>query len=154
MESTNSNLKVPIIQGTFWYKWWNNYETEKCISNVKSAINTYWKVFEQEKQWNAGVLVVTTNVFQLLFDSIKDRHLQFTLAEYHLKVLETLNEQFNESQSQFTSPSPNLIVPLSQYDNQYSCLLGESQDPYEKNQDQEDYVYHASNATMDDFFMP
>ena len=48
------------------------------------------------------------------------------------------------------SSSPVSTVPFSQYDNQFSCLLRETQDPYEE--EHEDLASHATDATMDDLF--
>ncbi|KAF6144212.1 hypothetical protein GIB67_004885 [Kingdonia uniflora] len=85
LETCFDDLKLPILQRTFYYRWWDGFKTECVVALVNIATEEYILSSKTKNQKAVGTLVSSTNVFQLLMDSIKDRYPHLTLKERQVK---------------------------------------------------------------------
>ncbi|KAF6152607.1 hypothetical protein GIB67_013054 [Kingdonia uniflora] len=80
------DMKLPILQRTFFYIWWDGFKIERVVALVNKATEEYILSSKTKNQKVVGTLVSSTNVFRLLMDSIKDQYPNLTSEERQVKV--------------------------------------------------------------------
>jgi hypothetical protein len=134
-------LKIPIIQRTFWCRWWDKFDIKPTAEKIKKTAMEFVRVAEEEKKLSTNKLMQSSNLFSLLLDSIKDQYPHLPKGDQKVKVMELIKEQFMASQ---------LNEPKEE-----DVLAGEAQDPYEDYEDEDvmSIVSKSSSveASMADF---
>jgi hypothetical protein len=125
-------LKIPIIQRTFWCKWWDGFDEKKAVENIRNTTAKYVTAAEAERNSSTNELIQSSNLFSLLLDSVRDKYPHLSMSEQKVKVMESIKEQFLASQ---------LHEP-----NKEEVLAGEAQDPFE-DFDDEDMMSIASGKS-------
>jgi hypothetical protein len=125
-------LKIPVIQRTFWCKWWDGFDEKKALENIRTTTANYVATSEAERTTSTNALMQSSNLFSLLLDSVKDKYPHLSMSDHKVKVMEAIKEQFLASQ--LYEPSEDQV------------LAGEAQDPYEDFED-EDMMSIASGKS-------
>ena len=133
-------LKLPILQRTFWFIWWDKFEVQPTIEVMKTTMNKYQTSIQKETQKTAGSMIDSGgNLFSFLLDSVKFKYPNLSSAEQNVKVMELLKEQFLASQL-YEPPTEGHVYPA-----------GESQDPYEDD-DMSIVSTRSNEGVAEDFF--
>lgn len=133
LEVQVDDMDIQVLRRTFYYKWWDGFETFKAVERMTAAISHYTK---QEDQKSTAPVFSTDNWFQTLCDQTKQQFPECSMEECRIKVLEQLRQQFLSSQA---TTSSQLQLPAA-------CLAGESQNP-----DEDMQSIGGSDSTMQDF---
>lgn len=121
------SLKIPVLQRTFHYKWWEKFEIDSTIKQAINVVAEYVKVFEEAKSQPAQPDI--QNVFTYMMDITQKKFPTLTPLECQLKVFVLLKDQFEASQPYQPEqiPSSSSSTPGSSF----AILAGESQEPEE-----------------------
>ena len=70
-----NQLKLPILQRTFWFKWWDKFEMQPTLEAIKTTMAEYHANMQMENQKTAGSIIDSGgNLFSFLLDSVKFKY--------------------------------------------------------------------------------
>ena len=112
---------------------------------ISSTVKHYEASYIEETQKIVGSLMASNNLFNLLLDLVRDKYPHLSFAGQQIKVMELFKEQFMASQindSQVLGGSNGVL-----------CIDGESQDPYEDEDEMStSSIDNMAEPVMEDFF--
>ncbi|KAH7859089.1 hypothetical protein Vadar_031426 [Vaccinium darrowii] len=122
----HNNLGLPNLVRTFHYKWWTRgMNTDTTLNEVKAKIQNFMKtVRSQEKK-------PISNPFLEISKKIHEENPSLSEDEVVIKTMDFMKNQLFET---FKAPGDDESMTSAKSvedDNPFTCLAGESQDPYE-----------------------
>jgi hypothetical protein len=125
-----NQIQLPILQRTFHYRWWTGADINQTLDQIKD------KVSELKVQIQAQEKLSIKNPFLEISEQLREKFPQATKDELVVKTMSFMKEQFlqtvhTEVADDESMASANSKESKEDTNNPFTCLAGESQDPYE-----------------------
>ncbi|XP_058195990.1 uncharacterized protein LOC131312325 [Rhododendron vialii] len=124
----NNKFGFPVLQRTFQYRWWKGINLNQTLAKIKAATQELKLQLKRKEQSSKK------NPFLEISAQIKAKNPSLTDDELVIKTMDYMKNQFLQSvQGTHIADDESMTSAKSNEEdnNPFTCLAGESQDPYE-----------------------